>query len=213
MLQIRVFFKKKNAAKYISHLDLQRTVMRGLMRSNLKIAYSEGFNPHIKLAFAMPLSVFQESDYEIFDIQTLTDYSKDEIKSALIKAFPPDIMIFNVAEPIEKLAALKTADYDITLFTTISALDISAALDGDIIVEKRTKSGIKAMDISSLIYKKSIEKVGDFTILHLNTACNPVDYLNVAYVVTYLKEKFGDNICTSEINRTMLRDVKGNPLA
>ncbi|MEG1743875.1 MAG: TIGR03936 family radical SAM-associated protein, partial [Clostridia bacterium] len=122
MLQIRVFFKKKNAAKYISHLDLQRTVMRGLMRSNLKIAYSEGFNPHIKLAFAMPLSVFQESDYEIFDIQTLTDYSKDEIKSALIKAFPPDIMIFNVAEPIEKLAALKTADYDITLFTTISAL-------------------------------------------------------------------------------------------
>ncbi|MBP5238124.1 MAG: DUF2344 domain-containing protein, partial [Clostridia bacterium] len=33
MLPVRVFFKKQGVAAYISHLDLQRTVFRAILRS------------------------------------------------------------------------------------------------------------------------------------------------------------------------------------
>ena len=45
-----------------------RAVTRALLRSELPIVYTEGFNPHPKLVFALPLSIYQESEYEIFDI-------------------------------------------------------------------------------------------------------------------------------------------------
>jgi uncharacterized protein (DUF2344 family) len=39
------------------------------MRSGLDLVYSEGFNPHPKIVFAQPLSIYQESEYEIFDFK------------------------------------------------------------------------------------------------------------------------------------------------
>ena len=73
MLPIRVFFEKKGCAAYISHLDVQRAVIRALQRTGCDFAFTEGFNPHMKLVFAMPLSLFQESTYEIFDVTLLDD--------------------------------------------------------------------------------------------------------------------------------------------
>ena len=52
-----VVFEKGEALRHIGHLDLMRTMQRALRRSNLPIKYSNGFNPHIRLSFAAPLSV------------------------------------------------------------------------------------------------------------------------------------------------------------
>ena len=57
MLSVRVFFEKKNGAKFISHLDLNRAVMRILVRTGLPVVYSQGFNPHIILSIAVPIPV------------------------------------------------------------------------------------------------------------------------------------------------------------
>ena len=58
-------FEKRGILRYISHLDLQRAMTRLLLRTDLPIVFSEGFNPHPKLTFAQPLSIFQESVCEI----------------------------------------------------------------------------------------------------------------------------------------------------
>jgi radical SAM-linked protein len=48
---IRVQFFKKDTAKYISHLDLIRTVQRSVRRADIPVEYSKGFNPHSKIAY------------------------------------------------------------------------------------------------------------------------------------------------------------------
>ena len=58
MLPVRVFFEKKDMARYISHLDLQRAVRRAVERSGLTVRQTEGFNPHPKMVFSMPLSMY-----------------------------------------------------------------------------------------------------------------------------------------------------------
>ena len=58
---IRLGFYKKGALQYISHLDLQRTFQRILSRAELPLWYTQGFNPHPKLVFGLPLPIGCES--------------------------------------------------------------------------------------------------------------------------------------------------------
>ena len=45
MKNVRIWFEKKGAARYISHLDLTRNMARGLKLSGLPVWYTEGYNP------------------------------------------------------------------------------------------------------------------------------------------------------------------------
>ena len=61
LITVRIRFEKTGEAAYISLLDLQRVFHRILKRSGLPVYYTQGFNPHIYLSFACPLSLGQES--------------------------------------------------------------------------------------------------------------------------------------------------------
>ena len=52
---IRIKFKKTGRLKYISHLDLCRTMQPAMIRAKIPLWYTEGFNPHPKMVFAQPL--------------------------------------------------------------------------------------------------------------------------------------------------------------
>jgi radical SAM-linked protein len=56
-MRLVVKYARDGAAKYISHLDMQRAFGRAVRRANLEARYSQGFNPHIRMSFASPLSV------------------------------------------------------------------------------------------------------------------------------------------------------------
>ena len=56
-LPVRIFFVKEGPSKYMSHLDLMRCMTRTLRRAGVPIWYTEGFNPHPFMTFAMPLSL------------------------------------------------------------------------------------------------------------------------------------------------------------
>ena len=62
MITVRISFKKRDEASYISLLDLQRVMQRVLKRSGLPVWHTLGFNPHIYMTFACPLSLGQESE-------------------------------------------------------------------------------------------------------------------------------------------------------
>ena len=63
-----VVFEKGFALRHIGHLDLMRTIQRALRRTTLPIRYSNGFNPHIQLSFAAPLSVGVVGMREVMDV-------------------------------------------------------------------------------------------------------------------------------------------------
>lgn len=64
-----VKFAKFGRMAYISHLDLQRLLLRALRMSGLKPAYSKGFSPHPKLSIALPLSLGFTSTCEYFEFE------------------------------------------------------------------------------------------------------------------------------------------------
>ena len=77
---VRLKFCKIGKLQYISHLDLQRTFNRILVRACIPVWYTQGFNPHIKLVFSTPLSVGSESLCEYLDIKLAREIPFEEIK-------------------------------------------------------------------------------------------------------------------------------------
>ena len=49
-------FSKTDEAAYISHLDLMHCMQRVIARAQLPVWYTEGFNQHIYISIALPLS-------------------------------------------------------------------------------------------------------------------------------------------------------------
>ena len=98
MITVRISFEKKNEASYISLLDLQRVMQRVLKRSGLPVWHTLGFNPHIYMTFACPLSLGQESECECVDVKTeaeAPDFA--QWKTALNAIMPAGIVITRVA--------------------------------------------------------------------------------------------------------------------
>ncbi|MBQ2454076.1 MAG: DUF2344 domain-containing protein, partial [Lachnospiraceae bacterium] len=68
-MKLRIRFTKHGTARFIGHLDIQRYFQKLNRRAGINVVYSEGFSPHQKMCFAMPLSVGYESDGEYFDME------------------------------------------------------------------------------------------------------------------------------------------------
>lgn len=66
--RFRVRFSKGERVRYISHLDVLRFWERAIRRAGLPLAYSQGFTPHPKIAFAGPLPLGFASEAEIMDV-------------------------------------------------------------------------------------------------------------------------------------------------
>ena len=198
---VRVFFKKIGRAKYISHLDLQRTMQRAIKRSALPVWETEGFNPHIYLTFALPLSLGIESLCESFDIKIAEDISFDEIRDRLNAALTEDLQILKAAAPAYKHTEIKKAEYEITLKSEESNWDnFSVFLNqNEIIAAKRTKKGETKIDLKPLIELKSINDGGKINLLlPAGTTLN----INPKQVIDAYGDFTGVNINNASVTRT-----------
>lgn len=68
MERIRITFEKTGAMRYTSHLDLQKVWIRALLRAKLPLAYTQGFHPTPKIAYAWPLPLGWGTQGELMDI-------------------------------------------------------------------------------------------------------------------------------------------------
>lgn len=163
LLRVRATFKKTGRAKYISHLDLNRCMLRTFRRSGLPIWYTEGFNPHPYYSFALALSLGFESECEILDFNiTDDDMSMDEIRERLNDVMPEGMGIISVAEQVNKITVIAKAEYSFSLSTDFpdELMDEVNALiaSPEILIEKKTKKGIKTVDIKPDMEIISCEK-------------------------------------------------------
>jgi radical SAM-linked protein len=67
--RFRIVFEKASAMRFTSHLDLMRGWERALRRSDLPLAFSQGYHPHLKLSFGPPLPLGYRSRAEVFDLE------------------------------------------------------------------------------------------------------------------------------------------------
>jgi radical SAM-linked protein len=151
LIRVRATFEKCGRAKYISHLDLNRCMLRTFRRSRLPIWYTEGFNPHPYYSFALALSLGFESSCEILDFNLNEDIPFDEIRDKLNAVMPEGMRIVKVAEQKQKITAIAKAEYNFSLisdekdelFAAVKQLIASP----EILIEKKTKKGLKTVDI------------------------------------------------------------------
>ncbi len=188
MADIRVCFSKMGKMQYISHLDLQRALARMLVRSELPIAYSEGFNPHPRLNIALPLSIYQEGEREWFDFRITEELPISTVAEKLKNAAFDGMEIIEVKLAEGKLTT-KTSIWRLEFITEMSAEEFKESVSGEMLVTKRSKKGDKLVDISPMLKFISAERTGNKIIsrFELNSAGN--DYLNPAYIATFLGER------------------------
>ncbi len=188
MADIRVCFTKTGTLKYISHLDLQRAIHRMLIRSGLPIGYTEGFNPHPRLNIALPLSIYQEGERELFDFRLVADVPLDEIAERLKGSAFPEMEIIEVSVAVGKLLT-KRAVWRLELTTDIALDEFVSAFDGEMHVMKRSKKGDKVVDISPMTKLVSVEKTENGIKLRVELPAAGNDYLNPSYVAEFFGER------------------------
>ncbi len=152
---VRLRFCKRGALQYISHLDLQRTFVRILARAELPLWYTQGFNPHPKLVFALPLQLGTESECELVDIKLVRDMPCEDILKRLSAATTAELDFIDAYVPNTKFSDIAAAEYEFVIECDDAekmAESISLVLTtSPLTVTKKSKSGDKEIDIIPLI--------------------------------------------------------------
>lgn len=185
----RIKFAKRGSLIFVSHLDFAHSFTRALKRAELPVKYSEGFNPHPKQVFALPLSVGMVGENELCDITLTEDFSHEEVKARLEKALTDDFEVKSVADPEIKMGKVKSARY-VLVFDDLmySEEELKKALSDLSPVMKTTKSGKeKELDIKSMVYEYNVTNDGGKTTLFLTLAASGDSYLNPDLVLVSMR--------------------------
>ncbi len=150
-MDVRMSFTKTGMAKFISHLDTVRCVTRAMKRANVPIWFTEGYNPHAFLTFAMPLSLGFESYCETVDFRLLEEVDLQELTKELNDALPVDITVKEIYEYTTTPNDICWAEYKI-IFNNPDNLLLENAekilSSSEILVLKKAKQGRKKVEKS-----------------------------------------------------------------
>lgn len=167
MAKFRIQFTKYGDMKYVSHLDLIRLFTRIFHRAELAVAYSEGFNPHPKMAVLLPLSVGTESACEYIDVEFEKGVSMLDCAKKLKGALPIGMEIPQIGELNEtslKPKEIRYASYEITTDAPLTDAMLDAFLNLDTIeTVKKTKRSEGVVDIKPDIMHMGVSGDNTFT--------------------------------------------------
>lgn len=214
MRNVRLIYQKTGRAKFISHLDLNRLMIRVLKRSRLPVWFTEGFNSHAFITFALPLSLGFESRFDVMDFRVTDDsLTNDEILSKLKSALPPDIIAQKVYEPRTKAKIIRFAEFDVSVVCDgQNAEKMKAFFAADeIIVEKSTKKkGIKAFDVKPKIKDMRIKDCEGGIRVYLLLPAGNDENIN-PMIMFDAAEKFGIEFDVERVVRGMVFDENMKP--
>ncbi len=177
-MRMMVVFEKGESLRYIGHLDLMRAMQRALRRSGLPIKYSNGFNPHIRLSFAAPLSVGVVGLRELMEVPVEDGVSEQRFIDAMNRALPECIRIRECRAVEDAFPALMSlvagSRYMIRIPKTAQSEKAVAQLDAfasqkSYVATRRTKSGENPCDIQPFVTDVRYEETPDGFEVHLTT--------------------------------------------
>lgn len=201
-------FGKLGRLRYISHLDLQRFMMRALRRTDLPVSYSQGFNPHPQMSFASALAMGWASTAELMDIRLTGSVDPDHAIEQMCSALPPEMPVYSCRLVEDRhpalMANLVMADYRVEL-KGADAEKIIGAVDSYLAEEtvmgvRKTKSGEKKVNIRPQTIALSAQN----NALCARLMLTPEDTLKPDTLVSTLAARSGAVDYESSICRTAL---------
>lgn len=210
MKSVRLFFTKKGDARFVSHLDMNRMMTRLVRKAGLDIWYTEGFNPHPYMTFALPLPLGFEGLYEIMDIRINDDnFDISKIPDIMNGVCPKSIHFFDAKEPDKKVGAIAFAEYEI-IFDDVGEIRnklSSFLVEKPIIAKKRTKKGdMKEIDLSDKIKDFCITSENGNTKLKIILPAGSNDNINPSILLEAFYNKNSDVYYCYDVTRTAILD-------
>lgn len=183
-MDVRMSFEKTGMAKFISHLDTVRCITRAMKRANVPIWFTEGFNPHAFLTFAMPLSLGFESLCETVDFRLMEEVDLNELEERINDALPVDMTVKEIYVYDTSPNDIRWAEYKIIFNNPDNCLieKAESILSADeILVLKKGKQGRKKVEkeVNIKEHIKSFELNEDNGKLILNTVLSSGTSINI----------------------------------
>lgn len=183
-------------------------MLRTFRRSGLPIWYTEGFHSHPYYSFALALSLGFESSCEILDFNLNEDIPFDEIKDRLNAVMPEGMQIIKVADQKQKITAIAKAEYSFSLATEdVNGLHsaVQALLaEPQILIEKKTKKGMKEVDIKPEMEIVSCEKADNSVDMVMRLPAGTQTNYNPSLFIEALKRTTDIAFDAEKIRRTAI---------
>ena len=148
---------------FIGHLDMMRYFQKAMRRADIDIAYSQGFNPHQIMSFALPLGVGVFSDGEYLDIEANSVTSSKDMCRRLNEVMVDGVTVESVRLLPEQaknaMSLVAAADYIVSFreghepkgFSKEQFLEFCA--QDSILVTKQTKKNTREIDLKAYMYE------------------------------------------------------------
>ena len=193
---LRVRFCKKGNLQYISHLDLQRTFSRVLVRAGLPLWYTKGFNPHIKMVFGMPLPVGCESECEYLDIRIEREMSESEVMERLNAELTDELRVQEVYPAERHFREIVFAEYDYALKLPNADAALAERINsllqnGPLPVVKRSKSGEREVDVKQYLHRFTVSAADGEIRINAVLSAGEGNYLSPEALITVLRTQLG----------------------
>ena len=207
-MKLVIRFGKSDRLRFISHLDMQRTFQFALARSDLPIAYTQGFTPHPIMAFGSALAMGWTSEYEIFEARMAQDVTARQGLEAFSRALPPDIPVYEAITAENSrpsaMASAVWADYRVRLEDGACLAALGALLARKSVpAVRKSKSGEKEIDIRPLI----ASALADGNELTARLSAVQGDMLKPELLVRALSDMAGVPAPACRVHRTCLLGI------
>lgn len=180
-------FEKTGNLRFISHLDLQRLFRRSIKKVQIKVSYTQGYNPHELINVVEALSLGFESTGDYFEIVTPIAYEPDELMGKFNSTFPEGLKFLTAKELPYAPKNLSTKMHS-ALYEAILPLEASQELHVDdflaqqeITIIKRDKKTKKPVEKNVKTFVFSLEekkREGDSVHIEMRVRCASNETLN-----------------------------------
>ncbi|NLB80185.1 MAG: DUF2344 domain-containing protein [Clostridiaceae bacterium] len=167
LCKLRLIFEKKDKIRYLGHLDILRTFIRALRRAQVPVAYTQGFNPHAMLVFALPIGVGVTSECEIVDIQMLKQTPLLQTLKSINACMPPNsVEVISGEYTDRQMPTITKAEYLIDIISKDNigkGLIENAMSQKEILIDKKSKKKITQINIMEHIFESELLHLCDNT--------------------------------------------------
>ena len=213
---VRIWFKKMGMSRYVSHLDLMRAMSRTLRRAKVPLWYTEGYNPHPYMTFALPLSLGMESLCESMDIRIEGESTNEDIFEMLKGSMPPGIDIISVDEPQYDPKHISFGEFDILFDCDKKADNLKVLIEDmlskdELIVQKLGKKGrnkvLKDINLIEFIKSYSVSVFGERVKVTITLPAGPTTNVNPSLLADEIQKRSGDVSYTIIRKKLMTEDM------
>lgn len=211
--KLRFKFSRGNKLKYIAHLDLLRTFERAIKRAELPVAYSQGFNPRPKIIFGLPMPIGLTSKAEYADIEFKENVNPGIFESKLNLCLPDGLKVIKAAEKNNRdniMNQISAARYTIIFDPGKVVRGLDDMLHDmlskeEIFVLKKTKKGLRYVNIRPMIYSLSLSaQNGNTCSLDGFLSAGAENNLRIDVLMDALSKETGINLTILSMHRYAL---------